>query len=130
MRIALDTNRYADLCRGAREVTEPVSRAERIFMPFIVLAELRAGFQVGTRAKRNERVLGRFLNSPRVRLLLADEQPTHQYAALFAQLRRQATPIPTNDIWIAALVLQHNLLLLDRDRHFDHLPQLARLELS
>lgn len=126
MRIALDTNRYADLCRGVAEVAEHVARAERIFMPFIVLAELRAGFQVGTRAKQNERVLNRFLNSPRVRLLLPDEQTTHHYATLFAQLRKQATPIPTNDIWIAALVLQHNLLLLTRDAHFDDLPQLAR----
>ena len=96
-------------------------------MPFIVLAELRAGFQIGTRAKQNERVLIRFLNSPRVRLLLPDEQTTHHYAALFAQLRKQATPIPTNDIWIAALVLQYDLVLLARDSHFDHLPQLARL---
>ena len=127
MRIALDTNRYTDLCRGVAGVIEPIARAERIFMPFIVPAELRAGFKVGTRAKQNERVLIRFLNSPRARLLLPDEQTTHHYAALFAQLRKQATPIPTNDIWIAALVLQHNLGLLARDSHYDHLPQLARL---
>ena len=127
MRIALDTNRYSDLCRGVSEVAEPVSQAERIFMPFVVLGELRAGFQVGTRARQNERALVRFLNSPRVRLLLPDEQTTHHYATLFAQLRKQATPIPTNDIWIAALVVQHDLFLLARDKHFDHLPQLPRL---
>jgi tRNA(fMet)-specific endonuclease VapC len=127
VRIALDTNRYTDLCRGAPEVVEHVAQAERVFMPFIVLAELRAGFKVGSRAKQNERVLVRFLSSPRVRLLLPDEQTTHHYAALFAQLREQATPIPTNDIWIAALVLQHDLALLARDRHFKNLPQLALL---
>ena len=49
------------------------------------------------------------------------------YAGLFAQLRRQGTPIPTNDIWIAALALQHNLALLSRDAHFDNLPQLRRV---
>lgn len=127
MRIALDMNRYTDLCRGAAEVVEHVARAERVFMPFIVLAELRAGFKIGSRAKQNEKLLVRFLNSPRVRLLLPDEQTTHHYAALFAQLRQQATPIPTNDIWIAALVLQHDLALLARDQHFDQLPQLALL---
>src|SRR5437899_184199 len=126
MRIALDTNRYTDFCRGDPEIVQRTAEAERIFMPFIVLAELRAGFLVGTRAKQNERILGRFLNTARVRLLLPDEQTTHHYADLFAQLRKQATPIPTNDIWIAALVLQHNLQLLTRDPHFDHLPQLDR----
>ncbi|HSF02880.1 MAG TPA: hypothetical protein VLA62_07715, partial [Solirubrobacterales bacterium] len=59
--------------------------------------------------------------------LLADEETTHHYARLFHQLRRQGTPIPTNDIWIAALVSQHRLYLLARDVHFDHLPQLPRV---
>jgi len=43
------------------------------------------------------------------------------------QLRGQGTPIPTNDMWVAALVLQHDLCLLDRDRHFDALPQVTRM---
>lgn len=127
MRIALDTNRYSDFCRGVGEVVEAVARAEKILLPFVVLGELRAGFQAGTRALQNERYLTRFLNSPRVQLLLADEQTTHHYAEIFTQLRKQGTPIPTNDIWIAALMVQHNLLLLARDKHFDALPQLARL---
>lgn len=127
MKLALDANRYADFCRGDREVGERAARAEKIYLPFVVLGELRAGFQAGTKARQNERILIRFLNSPRVRLLPADEQTTHHYANVFAQLRKQGTPIPTNDIWIAALVLQHDLLLMTRDSHFDHLPQLARL---
>lgn len=126
MRIAIDTNRYTDLCRGLPEAVNPVMRADRVFMPFVVLGELRAGFQAGMRAKQNERLLTRFLNTPRVRLLLPDDQTTHHYAFLFGQLRRQGTPIPTNDLWIAALVIQHDLTLLARDDHFDHLPQLAR----
>jgi tRNA(fMet)-specific endonuclease VapC len=127
MRIALDTNRYTDFCRGELEVAERIARAEKIYLPFVVLGELRAGFQAGAKAKQNERNLIRFLNSPRVRLLLPDEQTMHHYANVFAQLRKQGTPIPTNDIWIAALILQHDLLLLARDSHFDHLPQLARV---
>jgi len=127
VRLALDTNRYTDLCRGVQAAVDAVAEAERIFMPFLVLAELRAGFQLGTRTKQNERALARFLHSPRVGLLLPDEQTTHHYGVLFAQLRRQATPIPTSDIWIAALVVQHDLVLLARDAHFDHLPQVARL---
>jgi len=127
MRFVLDTNRYVDFCRGDRQVVERVQEAERIYLPFVTLAELRAGFLCGTRARQNERVLTRFLNSPRVRVLFADEQTTHHYARLFRQLREQATPIPTNDIWIAALALQHDLSLYARDQHFDDLPQLVRL---
>ena len=50
-------------------------------------------------------------------MLFADDQTTHHYASLFRQLRKQATPIPTNDIWVAALVLQHNFAFHDRDKH-------------
>jgi len=127
MIIAIDTNRYRDFCEGKDDAVERFRRATRICVPFPVLAELRAGFECGTLAKRNEAFLSTFLNSPRVTCLFADEQTAFHYARIFRQLREQGTPIPTNDIWIAALVVQHNLLLYSRDKHFDVLPQLARL---
>jgi tRNA(fMet)-specific endonuclease VapC len=126
MRLALDTNRYTDLGRGNAAVVTLVERAEEVLLPFIVLAELRAGFSVGMRGAENERVLRRFLMKQGVSVLFADEQTVEQYVSLFRQLRRQGTPIPTNDLWIAALVLQHGLVLCARDRHFDHLPQIVQ----
>lgn len=128
MRIVVDTNRYRDFCVGVAEVVERFRTADRIFLPFVTLGELRAGFLCGTRARRNESVLVRFLNRPRVAVLYPDEDTTRHYAHLFRQLRHQATPIPTNDLWIAALTEQHNLLLYSRDTHFDALPQLPRLD--
>ncbi len=127
MRIALDTNRYVDFCKGVPEAVKTIQIAEQILIPLIVLAELRAGFLAGSRAKENEASLARFLNSDRVQVLCPDEQTSHHYARLFLQLRRQGTPIPTNDLWVAALVVQHDLFLCARDQHFDHLPQLPRL---
>lgn len=127
MKVALDANRYSDLCRGIPEVVEQTSQAERVYLPLIVLGELRAGFQAGSRARKNERILARFLTSPRARLLLPDEQTTFHYASLFAQLRQQATPIPTNDLWIAAMVIQHGFTLLTRDTHFKYIAQLSQL---
>ena len=106
------------------EAVHVIRQAADIMIPFIVLGELRAGFACGTRSYTNEQMLTRFLNSPRVKQLFADEDTTHQYARLFRQLRQQGTPIPTNDLWIAALALQHELLLFTRDTHFNHLPQL------
>lgn len=126
MRLALDTNRYVDLCRGVEGVAEVLEAAAEIYVPFVVLAELRAGFAVGTQSIANEQVLRRFLLKQGVSLLFPDEDTTHHYSSVYRQLRAQGTPIPTNDIWIAALVLQHGLMLCARDRHFDCLPQLVR----
>jgi predicted nucleic acid-binding protein len=126
MRLLLDTNAYKAFCTGDRTALDLIQLADEIHLPFVTLAELRAGFACGTLARRNEAALVKFLNSPRVRVAYPDEDTTHYYARLFFQLRTQGTPIPTNDIWIAALAVQHNLPLFTRDRHFDHLPQLAR----
>lgn len=127
VRLALDTNRYVDLCRGDSFVLETVEHADEVWLPFIVVGNLRAGFAAGSREPRNEAVLRRFLIRPRVGILYADEQTTHHYASVYRQLRKQGMPIPTNDMWIASLVLQHSLFLFARDAHFDALPQLTRV---
>jgi tRNA(fMet)-specific endonuclease VapC len=127
VRVALDTNRYVDLCKGGGETVTLLEEAEAVVVPFVVLGELRAGFANGRRQAENERTLRRFLLKDSVDVLFADDQTTHHYAAVFLQLRKQGTPIPTNDIWLAALVLQHNLVLHARDRHFDYLPQIIRV---
>lgn len=108
-------------------MAETVAAADEIWLPFIVVGELRAGFAVGSQGPHNEAVFRQFLLKPGVAVLYADEQTTHHYAVIFRQLRKQGTPIPTNDMWIAALSLQHSLALYDRDAHFDALPQLTRL---
>jgi tRNA(fMet)-specific endonuclease VapC len=126
MNLALDTSRYTDLARGVPEVVQLLERAQTIWMPFVTLAELRASFAVGTRGRANERHLQQFLTRPQVLSLFADDETTRHYASLYQQLRRQGTPIPSNDLWIAALVVQHNLVLYNRDQHFEHLTQLPR----
>ncbi|MGA2021169.1 MAG: hypothetical protein ABSH02_11315 [Candidatus Sulfotelmatobacter sp.] len=101
MRLALDTRRYTDLCRGNASVVETVELADEVWLPFIVLGELRAGFAVGSlrlggQGPRNEAVLRRFLLKSGVGVLYADEQT-------------------------------HSLVLCARDVHFDVLPQLPRV---
>ena len=127
MRVALDTNRYVDLCKGVVATVELLAAAERVLIPFVVIAELRAGFAVGRHSSENETVLRRFLSKEGVRILYADDRTVQHYAAVYRQLRRQGTPIPTHDLWIAALVLQHDLVLHSRDRHFDQLQQISRV---
>jgi tRNA(fMet)-specific endonuclease VapC len=127
VKVALDTNRYVDLCKGLAETQALLEEAEAIMLPFVVIGELRAGFAHGRRQAENERILRRFLLTDGVRVMFADEQTTHHYASVFRQLRKQGTPIPSNDMWLAALVLQHNLALHARDKHFDRLPQIGRV---
>jgi tRNA(fMet)-specific endonuclease VapC len=127
VRVALDSNRYVDFARGEPAVVEVLEHAEEVHVPLIVLGELRAGLAVGGRGAENEGGLRRFLLQPGVLVTFPDETTTHHYGAIFRQLREQGTPIPTNDMWIAAMVLQHGLVLYARDRHFDHLPQIPRL---
>lgn len=125
--IALDSNRYIDFRRNDPESVQIVATAEKIVLPFIVLGELRSGFLGGTRLIVNERELSSFLQSPRVEVAFADEATTHLYADLQVRLYQAGTPIPTNDIWIAAITIQHGLALFTRDKHFDHVPRLARV---
>ncbi len=108
-------------------MVEFLTEVAEIYLPLIVLGELRAGFAHGTRRIENERVLSDFLGQESIFLLRPDEQTTYFYAELYAYLRAKGTPVPTNDLWIAALAVQHNLTLFDRDSDFDRLPQLARV---
>ncbi|MEO6245308.1 MAG: type II toxin-antitoxin system VapC family toxin [Opitutaceae bacterium] len=112
--------------RGAPARVQVVRAGRRLCLPLFVLGELRAGFAAGNQASANVRSLQRFLGSSRVSVLLPDEQTTHHYAQLYLQLRQKGAAIPTNDLWIAALVVQHNAVLCTSDTHFDHLPQILR----
>lgn len=124
MKVALDTNRYRDLSEGDAEVRRLLEEAESVHLPFVVLGELRAGFSLGKKGRENERVLQRFLAKPGVEILYSSDATTRAYADLYRQLREQGTPIPTNDLWIAALVVENDLALCSRDDHFRYLPQL------
>lgn len=127
MRIALDSNRYSDLARGNLEVRDLVARSEEVFLPFVVLAELRGGFERGSRVRENERALAELLQLPNVAVLWPTEATIRIWARLYAQLCRGGTLIPIHDIWIAALVLEHDVLLATRDGHFEHLPQVPTI---
>jgi len=126
VRLALDTNGYRLVMDGDARAVGLAKTADRLLMPVPVLAELRFGFSNGTKGRANEAHLARFLDRPRVDVLVCDEETTFRYAELKMQLKRQGTPIPINDVWIAALVLQHQAALLTRDGDFEHIPQLVR----
>jgi len=124
VRIALDTNRLTDLFKGDKELTERLAACDEVWIPLIVLAEIKAGFYGGTQRPHNERLLQRLLAKETVSVLFPGRETAEQYARLFVQLKRAGTPVPDNDLWIAALALEHDLLLITRDEHFQRIPQL------
>jgi tRNA(fMet)-specific endonuclease VapC len=89
---------------------------------------MKAGFLGGSRRHENEAVLLEFLSKPTVQLLMPSRETAEHYARLYVQLRAAGTPVPINDLWIAALSLEHDLTLISRDHHFRSFPQLLRME--
>jgi predicted nucleic acid-binding protein len=125
--VALDTNVYSGFMRGLPAALQALRAADEIHLPLIVLGELLAGFAAGARAQKNRDELGRFMASPRVFVLEPDERTARHYGDIFAALRAAGRPIPTNDLWIAALARQHRLALLTFDSHFSAIPRLSVL---
>ncbi|MBI5280931.1 MAG: PIN domain-containing protein [Candidatus Solibacter usitatus] len=113
--------------KGDPEAVRTIQSALNIRLPFVALAEMRAGFAGGDPRLRghNEGLLLRFLGLAGVEVLYADQETTEVYARLFVELKRAGTPIPANDLWIAALAVQHHLALYTRDQHFRMVPQVA-----
>jgi tRNA(fMet)-specific endonuclease VapC len=126
MRVAVDTNRLTDLLRGDAHLAERLGTCDEVWVPLMVLGEIKAGFHGGTQRHRNEALLQRFLAKATVSVLLPGRETAEHYARIFVQLKRAGTPVPDNDLWIAALALEHDLTLITRDRHFERIPQLPR----
>jgi tRNA(fMet)-specific endonuclease VapC len=124
VRVALDTNRLTDLFRGDDELAAFLATCDEVWIPLTVVGELKAGFLNGRRRQRNEAALSDFLTTSTVDVLLPSRETADHYAKVFVQLRRAGAPIPENDMWIAALALEHDLTLITRDGHFTRIPQL------
>ena len=122
----LDTNGLSALAEGESRLEPILRKAAQIAVPVIVLGEYRYGIQQSRERRRYERWLVEYL--AKFRVLNVDEQTTTAYAAVRGELKRAGTPIPSNDIWIAALCRQHSLTVLSRDRHFDLVPGLRRID--
>ncbi len=123
IRILLDTSAYIAFLKGHTGIKQTIQKADEINLNPVVLGELLAGFMKGKRAAQNREILQEFMGSPRVRLMAIDEETSERYAAIFNYLREKGTPIPTNDLWIAATAMQFGLRVVTTDRHFQQVPQ-------
>jgi tRNA(fMet)-specific endonuclease VapC len=125
VKVLLDTSAYSELKRGHPGVAARIRRSTQVLFSAIVAGELMHGFRSGTRLPQNRAELEDFLGRSRVAFLPVDLQKADRFGRIASQLRRRGTPIPTNDIWIAAHAMQHGADLLSFDAHFDHVEGLA-----
>lgn len=119
MKLLPDTSAYVNFKRNMVDVVEYIVKADQIIFSPIVLGELMFGFRNGTRYKENMDDLENFLNHEVVKLAQIGEITSDRYSRIAAQLKRQGSPIPTNDIWIAAQTMEHGAELITSDRHFE-----------
>ena len=124
MNLLLDTSAYSAFRRGDQAVAEVIRRSETVALPVVVLGELQSGFQAGNRCAENTAELDRFLSKPSVRVLNVTEETALRYAEIDVYLRKRGRPIPRNDVWIAAVALEHGLQLVTLDAHFREIPLL------
>ena len=117
-RLLIDTNIYSYALRGDDGVVEVLKKAEHIGISVISIGELLSGFKGGDREQKNREELEKFLDSPRVIVYSVDEDTSEFYAEILNNLRDMGTPVPTNDIWIAAVAFQNGLKLFTKDEHF------------
>ena len=122
----LDTNALSAAADRDPAALEVVAEAQRLAVPVIVLGEYRLGIAQSRRRTEYENWLREWLGT--VTVLDIDDETTLHYAAIGLELKKSGKPIPVNDLWIAALCRQHSLPLISRDRHFDVVKGLERID--
>jgi len=123
-KILLDTNAYVRFLRGDEKVLAYLARADSVYMSVFVMGELFAGFKAGRKEKSNRQLLERFLLKPTVSILDATLETADIFGLVATSLRRSGTPIPINDLWIAAHCLETGSVLVTYDDHFSVVPGL------
>lgn len=124
MKSCIDTCAYSMLMRGDTTIQYWLEQSDAIFVPTIVLGELYTGFITGNQYEKNIKQLAEFTALPGIYIQDITNSIARRYAILVRELRLAGTPIPTNDIWIAATAQDAGAALISRDKHFNLIPGL------
>lgn len=120
MKLLLDTNAYVGFKSGHAEVVDYLAMADLILISPIVSGELMFGFRNGSRFDQNMMELNQFISHAAVDTIQISDVTADRYSRIAALLRKQGTPIPSNDIWIAAQTMETGAELVTMDRHFQN----------
>jgi tRNA(fMet)-specific endonuclease VapC len=126
-KVLIDTNIYSLAMKGETEIVKALRKIDQIGFSAISIGELYSGFKGGRKESINREELHLFMDSPRVIVHPVDEETADFYAAILNDLRLKGTPIPTNDIWIAAHAFQFGYKLFTMDKHFDEIAGLVQI---
>lgn len=122
----VDTNALSAIVDEQPGIHAALEQAAAVLIPVIVLGEYGFGIAQSTRRSQHQKWLRESL--PAYGILDITRETAEHYAALRLEMKRAGTPIPSNDLWIAALCREHKLPVLSRDRHFDRVRGLRRLQ--
>ncbi len=129
MKICIDTNIYSAFKKGNLKIRELLENADEIYIPAIVMGELYAGFVLGTKLMDNTKDLKEFIEQPGIYVIDINEIIAERYGVLIKILKDNDTPIPTNDVWIAATALENGGRIATFDTHFKLIPGLMTIEI-
>ena len=124
--IILDTNVLIDFCQNPDAFKKSqIANSEQVLIPTVVLGEFKAGIFANRRGEETNMRLNQLVGYPSVDIIPATERTADMYAKVYQALRREGTPIPQNDMWIAASALEHGADLATHDEHFRLVPMLS-----
>jgi tRNA(fMet)-specific endonuclease VapC len=129
-KILIDTSAYSRLLQGNTDVLDALGGADLVYASIFVLAELYTGFRGGSKESANKKLLERFLSRPTVRILAATRETAEVFAEIKHTLRQAGTPLPINDVWIAAHALETGSVLVTFDSHFNRVNGLRLWDVS
>lgn len=118
----LDTNIVIRIFAEDAEILQKLDESENIFVPSIVIGELCYGAFNSKKVKSNLNKIGKLTSE--VEILDCDYDTGMEYGEIKKELKDKGTPIPDNDIWIAAISRQYNIELVSRDEHFKYVENL------
>lgn len=116
--ILLDTNAYTKFVDGDRDIWRKIKNSGTVYFSTIVLGELYTGFMGGTKEAENIARLNKFLHYSKIEILNVSSKTAEIFGKVWGKLKRGGTPLPHNDIWIAAHAIEKDVDLISYDKHF------------
>lgn len=125
-KILLDTNAISSLFRGDKKVLEEIIEADRVYISIFVLGELFSGFKGGNKEKENYLLIKDFISKSTVKTINGTIETAEIFSEIKNKLKVNGTPLPINDIWIAAHSIETGSVLITYDKHFDKISGLRK----
>jgi len=123
-KILLDTNAYSKYLASDEDILNQLVKADIVYLSIFVLGELYAGFRGGNKFEQNKNYLEQFIKKSSVQILYGSEETADIFGQIKNDLKKAGTPLPINDVWIAAHAVETGSIIVTYDTHFKKIPGL------